>query len=229
MIPLLIAEIGSSPAPAWAFERWAATARLAGATALKAQLFYAEHFPRDEWASKRPLEFPRKRLPQFVAQAHGFGLQAGVSVFDDPAVTLAQAQCDFLKLAAREQDNLHLIEECYYAHSAKSVFRSISRRSVDEFMFLDNAVTLFAIQKYPAGLIESLIALLRWAQHAEYHAFCWGWSSHTTSTLDCRLAARLGARVIEKHLCLTPDDLEAGHSLTPTRFKAMALAIKGEA
>ena len=52
-----------------------------------------------------------------------------------------------------------------------------------------------------------------------------GWSSHTRGYLDCVLAARLGAPAIEKHLCLTPSDLEAGHSLGVAKFHSMVAAI----
>ena len=35
-------------------------AALAGADAVKVQLFKADHFPNEERAAKRPLEFPRE-------------------------------------------------------------------------------------------------------------------------------------------------------------------------
>jgi sialic acid synthase SpsE len=55
----------------------------------------------------------------------------------------------------------------------------------------------------------------------------WGWSSHTRGWLDCWLAAKWGASVIEKHLALSPDDIEAGHSLLPHEFHKMTRAING--
>src|SRR3990167_1100699 len=100
----LVAEFGSSPAPDWDFDLWCSAAAQSGATSCKAQLFRAEHFPLVEHASKHALEFPRARLPEFVAAAHVRGLGCGVSVFDAEAVELAARHCDWLKLAAREQD-----------------------------------------------------------------------------------------------------------------------------
>src|SRR3990172_1121814 len=106
----IVAEGGSSPARwGWNFDLWCRTAAMAKATAVKVQLFKAEHFPSAEHASKRPLEFPRARLVEFVEAAHRHGLRAGASVFDNEAVELAAKHCDFLKLAAREWDNAELI------------------------------------------------------------------------------------------------------------------------
>ncbi len=231
MTPIsIIAEIGSSPAPAWNFEAWCREARLAGATHVKAQLFQAEHFPAAEQASKRPLVFPRQRFAEFVATAHIYGLLAGASVFDEDAVQLVAARGDFLKLAAREQANRWLIDTVVSSSSRnKLMYRSVSACRLDEYMLLTNMTTLFAIQQYPASMTTSLLAVWRWARFARRERFNWGWSSHTRGDWDCRLAARLGATVIEKHLALTETDLEAGHALTPYAFRAMSERLKGEA
>ena len=224
--PILIAEIGSSPAPEWWFERWCSAAKLAGATHIKAQMFKADHFPPEEQAVKRPLEFPRKRLPEFVQVAHEHGLQAGVSVFDFDAVMLAGAYCDFFKLAAREAGNRWLIDCCHYHESDKPIYRSVSRHKLDEFMLLRQFTTLFAIQKYPASLMSSVWSLALWSRFAKCELLpAWGWSSHTRGWLDCWLAALLGASVIEKHLRLSPDDAEAGWSLPMSEFRRMAERI----
>lgn len=222
----LIAEIGSSPAPEWNFGLWCQAARLAGATHVKAQVFQAEHFPAAEQASKRPLVFPRQRFAEFVESAHAYGLKAGASVFDEEAVEVVAQHGDFLKLAAREQHNRRLIEVCMY-DGLRPVYRSVSRYRLDDFMFLRGVVTLFAIQQYPAPMIQSTLTVMRWFKLASREGLAWGWSSHTRGDFDCRLAARLGAAVIEKHLVLSETDLEAGHALTPYRFKAMADYIKG--
>lgn len=230
MTPIsIIAEIGSSPAPAWNFETWCQAAKIAGATHVKAQLFQAEHFPAAEQASKRPLVFPRQRFAEFVATAHTYGLQAGASVFDESAVQLVAQRGDFLKLAAREQANRPLMEDCFFRKRLMPIYRSVSRCGLDEFMFLPRTVTLFAIQQYPASMTASLLAVVRWARFARREGVRWGWSSHTRGDWDCRLAARLGASVVEKHLALTETDLEAGHALNPYQFRAMSDRLKGVA
>lgn len=222
----IIAEIGSSPAPAWDFEPWCAAAAAAGADAVKVQLFRAEHFPEAEQASKRPLEFPRARLREYVQCAHAFGLTAGASVFDADAVALAAQWCDWLKLAAREQDNDSLTLASI--HTSKRVYRSQDTQLIIKGERLHGWTPLYAVQSYPTPFLIALVNLIGWAIACR-RLPAWGWSSHTTGTLDCTLAARLGASVIEKHLALWPTDLEAGHSLSPAKFAAMCRAIrKGE-
>jgi len=223
----IIAEIGSSPAPKWEFDDWCIAAAGAGATHIKAQMFYAEHFPRVEWESKQPLEFPRERLEEFVKCAHKFHLRAGVSVFDVQAVRMADQCCDFIKQAAREQDNHMLRAIINYRNGppAKQVYRSVS--CFDALQYTGD-VTLFAIQEYPTRMSKALMALVRWAWMCRnMYGHMWGWSSHTRGTLDCIAAAKLGANAIEKHLALKPSDIEAGHSLLPEQFGKMARRING--
>jgi len=224
---IIIAEIGSSPAPGWDFDKWCGMARLVGATHIKAQIFKAEHFPPGEQAAKRRVEFPRWRLSEFVQAAHAHGLKAGASVFDSDAVVLVGEYCDFFKLAAREMGNRQLIDSCFYHRLGKPTYRSVSRRSLDEYMPLTNFVTLFAVQEYPASMVSSVWSLILWSRFAGRERLpAWGWSSHTRGWLDCWLAARLGASVIEKHLALSPNDAEAGWSLLPHEFRRMAQEIR---
>lgn len=226
--PLIIAEIGSSPAPAWDFAQWCEGARAVGADAIKAQLFRAEHFPEGEQASKQALEFPRERLREFVDAARANGLRAGASVFDLEAMELVGRYCDFMKLAAREQDNIELLGRCMAScqDNRRPLYRSISDTRHDIYLLGIDSVTLFTIQSYPAGMIRSVFALLKAASFFKTQGGRWGWSSHTTGAFDCVLAARLGAEVIEKHFSLGADNLEAAHSLLPHQFAAMVERIK---
>lgn len=222
----IIAEIGSSPAPHWNLDMWCGAACYVGATHIKAQMFLAEHFPREEWESKRPLEFPRERLGEFVDVAHALGLKAGVSVFDEAAVKLAARGCDFIKLAAREQNNRILREDCFNLRLNKTIYRSVSNLTMGDLSIMPNMVTLFAVQRYPTPMAIAIWNLFRWSRLAKSERMCWGWSSHTRGTLDCVLAARLGARAIEKHLVLGYNDLEAGHALRMVEFKKMTRRIQ---
>jgi len=221
----LIAEFGSSPAPDWDFATWCAAARQSGADSVKIQLWRADHFPEEERAAKRPLEFPRGQLYRFIAAARSVGLRAGCSVFDREAVTLAAHEgCDFLKLAAREQDNYELRGQVL--DTGKRVYRSISALNDDSQLLFE--VTLFAIQRYPTPLFSALWQLWRASQFFKVNRMQWGWSSHTRGIFDCILAARLGAGVVEKHFALSSGDVEAGHSLLPDQFAEMARRINDE-
>ena len=225
----IIAELGSNPAPhGWPLEDYVQAAALTGATSVKVQCFRAEHFPEWAQAEKRKVEFPRARLGEFARLAHAYGLAAGASVFDAEAVELCAQELDFLKLAAREQHDYGL--GCLCMHSGKRLYRSIS----EDKAFMDYGYTyqggavLWAIQKYPAGMIESILTLLHAARLFKSHGKRWGWSSHTRGWLDVTLAARLGASVAEKHFALSADDPEAGHSPMPAQFKRMVKRINGK-
>ena len=226
----IIAEIGSSPAPAWDFEPWCGAAAAAGADAVKVQLFRAAHFPAAEQDEKRRLEFPRERLAEFARCAHAFGLTAGASVFDSDAIELAVKWCDWLKLAAREENNRELFPQAWYraGDRGKVLYRSQSSFEADlPLMAGRGFVPLHAMQAYPAAMAAAVYRLLRWWRWAaQKNVEHWGWSSHTTGWLDCALAARLGATVIEKHLCRFATDIEAGHSLTPFEFARMVTAVR---
>jgi len=215
----IIAELGSNPAAGgWQLACYCDAAAMAGADAVKVQLFRAEHFPEAEWESKRVLEFPRERLAEFVDYAHVAGLEAGASVFDAGAVQAAAKHCDWLKLAARERTNIQL--RGLTVTTRKVVYRSIS--SFHNFLVTGREVPMVTIQQYPAPMWKALLAAVGAADYFRKHGVkMWGWSSHTRGWLDCALAARLGASVIEKHFCLSHDEIEGGHSLTPDEFARM--------
>ena len=224
---VIIAEIGSSPAPYWSFGIWCQAAARAGATHIKAQVFRASHFPLSEQASKLPLEFPRHRLNEFVEIAHEYGLKAGASVFDSDAVLIAAGICDFLKLAEREQNNRELIGQAYNASEKgrKPLYRSLSNTSAVYPVGRDTVVLLGCIPRYPTPLIEALAGVVRWRRAFRTGA-PWGWSSHARSVWDCWLAVRLGASVVEKHLALSRLDAEARWSLSIPEFASMTRSLK---
>lgn len=230
----IIAEFGSNLYNHdWNFREFCIAAHLAGADACKVQLFRADHFPEDERASKKLLEFPRERLFEFVQNCHEYKLEAGASVFDFDAVDMVARHCDFIKLAAREQDFRETVSgELYQAVYAQSRKKHIIR-SISDLRFVnydDKTTTLWAVPKYPATLGESIFQLIKWRKFVysspALWAKKWGWSSHTKSIWDCVLAAKFGASVIEKHLALAPTDIEAGHSLLPGDFSRMVRMCK---
>mgnify|MGYP001588161873 CR=1 FL=1 len=221
----IIAELGSNPAASgWPMKIYCDAAALAGADAAKTQLFYAEHFPEAERESKHPLEFPRERLAEFVACAHNAGLEAGASVFDADAVALAAKYCDWLKLAAREQSNSDL--RGLTILTRKTVYRSIS--NFDNFRVMWREVPMVTISEYPTPMWKSLLAVIGAEDYFRRRAAlrAWGWSSHTRGWWDCALAVRLGASVIEKHICLLHNEIEGGHSLTPADFSRMTSYVR---
>ena len=102
---LTIAELGSNihPFTKERIDMFIDSAALAGADAVKIQLFQADHFPNAERAAKQDLEFPRELFGWFLERARFYRLQGGASVFDTDAIDLStRLGADFIKLATRE-------------------------------------------------------------------------------------------------------------------------------
>lgn len=224
MKPFIIAELGSNPARyGWKLDGFVRAAKEAGADATKIQLFKAEHFPENEREEKRKVEFPRDCIKEFAELCKRHGLQSGASVFDKEAVELAAEHLDFLKLAAREQSNNGLIIDILGRELKKTVYRSIS----NGFNTLIVGMTHFlTVPQYPtpmARAITEMFLLLDEFEHKRWGKWNWewGWSSHTRAILDCWLAVKLGATVIEKHFALSHSDPEGGHSLLSAEFRKM--------
>jgi sialic acid synthase SpsE len=53
-----------------------------------------------------------------------------------------------------------------------------------------------------------------------------GYSDHTVGTRIAVQAAKHGADIIEKHMCISPNDYEAGWSIMPDQFEKMAGEIR---
>lgn len=231
----IIAELGSNPAPGWKLKPYVMAAKFAGADIVKLQLFRAEHFPAAEQASKRAVQFPRPadrnkdpdQLRWFVGICKDLGVSSMASVFDCAAVEwLVSADVDFCKLAAREEANIALQYEVVkvtrgglrYVTTMASTQSWARMAGVRHLGFFP----LRTISQYPTPMWVAIRTLLFKPRDLRD----WGWSSHTRGWLDCWLAARLGAAVIEKHLALSANEVEAGHSLLPEEFLRMTQVVR---
>jgi sialic acid synthase SpsE len=194
-------------------------AGLAGADAVKVQLFQAEHFPPEEFDAKAKLEFPRERLPTFIDEAHFAGMSAGASVFDVPAIdSLVEAGADFIKLATREQFTSRLIYKSL--ETGLRVIRSVDWAGSEPQRYA-NETLLGCVPEYPTKTIWGLPLNRLGDLGGEY-----GWSSHTTHWIDVLDAVQNGATVIEKHFAMSENDPEAEWSLFPEQFKTMVEEIR---
>ena len=220
----IIAELGGNlfPYSRERLSRLLGAAKRSGVDAVKIQVFVAEHFIGFEAVDKRRLEFPRGELDHFVTQVHLLGLLAGASVFDIPAVRQCRnSGVDFLKLAAREENNIAL-RVSIQAEFLGTVYRSVNWPLFREAEPALREITMAAVQIYPSiGLANLGNQFLAGSMPPVF-----GWSSHTDHWDDCLAAIRSGASAIEKHLSLTEDDEEARWSLNELRMTEAVTAMR---
>ncbi len=218
-----IAELGSNihPFTKDRIEQFIDNVSLAGATAVKIQLFKADHFPNEERAVKQDLEFPRELFGWFLERATFYGLQGGASVFDTDAIDLCtRLGANFIKLATREQSNVALRN---YAQQFKgTIYRSINFETLSGHEpRMPREVTLGCIPRYPTTFTRSLKHRMHTGLWYGFVPAPWGWSSHSILFDDVYMAAMAGAKAIEKHFKLSETDLEAKWSIDLFEWMAM--------
>lgn len=223
-MPFTIAELGSNihPFTKSQIDMFIDSAALAGADAVKIQLFEADHFPNEERAAKQDLEFPRELFGWFLERAEFYKLQGGASVFDKDAIDLCTRRgANFIKLATREQFNSALRQ---YANRRfkGTIFRSINfERVVAYEPRMSREVTLGCIPRYPTSVTSKLLDLIEEKLSYGYLSAPFGWSSHTIGMDDVIVAVSWGAQAIEKHFKLSEKDLEAKWSLDQFEWQTM--------
>lgn len=222
-MPFTIAELGSNihPFTRERIDMFIDSAALAGADAVKIQLFKADHFPNEERAAKQDLEFPRELFGWFLERAKFYGLQGGASTFDKDAIDLCMRRgANFIKLATREQHNFALRT---YAQKFKgTIFRSINfERVVAYEPRMPREITLGCIPRYPTSITSKLLNLIEDKLSSGYLSAPFGWSSHTIGLDDVIAASFAGAQVIEKHFKVSETDLEAKWSLDMHEWMTM--------
>ncbi len=198
------------------------SAALAGANAVKIQLFRADHFPNEERAAKQQLEFPRELFSWFLDRARFYGLQGGASTFDCESIDLCvRLGSDFIKLATREQSNLALRTHANQAFKG-TIYRSVNFEQLTSYEpRLPREVTLGCIPRYPTTFTPKLKRPMADKLTNKYLPEPWGWSSHSILFDDVYLAVINGASVIEKHFKESDSDIEAKWSIDMWEWMAM--------
>lgn len=239
MSPLVVAELSANHLGSIARARRLVNAAAeAGATHVKLQTWKPELMVGDEsyrirsgpWEGKllkalyRDAATPWYWHDELFRQARELGLEPFSTAFDKPSV-------DFLeslgvarhKIASFELVDLGLI--AYAASKGKPLILSTGMANDAEMVDARGAArgvdvtTLVCVSAYPAkpdGLL------------ADIPASPWGLSDHTLGVGVAAAAVALGATYVEKHLTLSRADggPDAGFSLEPAEFKAMATACR---
>lgn len=224
---VIVAEIGLAHGGSEkAAEALIQEAAAAGADAVKFQVYQAAHiWSADSDIDKRQFnQLPVESYMMLAAKAHKLGLQVGASFFSEYGATLIPF-LDFLKIGGRSfPESVPKI----IMDSELPVYVSCRRYLPTEqgpanwlWMACSNYPDSY---RFPVNQIEYVrkLSLER----------PWGYSSHSVPTQieDCLRAAYLGASVIEKHFCLSREDLrtDRGHSLEPAEFASLVRRIKDD-
>lgn len=229
---LLVAEIGGNhggdAALAAAMVRAAAAS---GADAVKFQAYRAATFlsPLSPYYGELAgEELAPGDLAALVAQAHGLGLAAGLTVFDGPSVGLARdCGADFLKISSGDLTHHALLRLA--AGADRPLMVSTGAADGDEVAAALGALApwrgrvavLQCASLYPAPPESANLAVMaRWLGQG----LTAGYSDHTLGLDAAKAALALGAMVLEKHFT-THRGLPGGDnamSAEPAEFRELA-------
>lgn len=229
---LLVAEIGGNHAgdPALA-GRMVEAAAACGAGAVKFQAYRTAEFlsPMNPYYNELAAEeLPFEYLAALVAKAHGLGLAAGLTVFDQAGLDLARdSRADFIKISSGDLTNTPLL--ALAARAGQPLFVSTGAAEAGEVAEAlamleparENLVLLQCAALYPAPLeAANLEVMANWLAAG----LAAGYSDHCLGPAAAEAALALGALVLEKHFTLDRD-LPGGDnaiSAQPMEFARLA-------
>lgn len=154
--------------------------------------------------------------------------------FDETAVDfLCDLGVEAIKIASFELTDVPLIE--YAASKGRTMILSTGMGTAEEIADAvgacrasgnDDVVLLRCCSEYPAAFADMDLASI--PDMAERFGCPVGFSDHSMGHTADVTAAALGARVIEKHFCLTRDDPtpDSAFSMEPAEFRAMVDAVR---
>jgi sialic acid synthase SpsE len=219
-------------------------AHRAGADAVKVQMFTPDSLAlkNDEpikagpWAGQTLYELyekacmPYKWIPKLQFLAAKLGIKFFATVYDLEAVGIAEAlDIEAYKIASYEADYIDLVKKV--AQTKKPLIISAGNLGHNRLSTIYNLVRNYHKQlaflkctsEYPAKLedlnLKTLLDMRR-------NFGCVGLSDHTDGIVAPVVAVSMGAKIIEKHLTLDNDTLDAGFSVFPDRFATMVATIR---
>ena len=173
--------------------------------------------------------------PVLAQEASKLGMVCFSSPFDESAVDFLEESIDppLYKVSSFELNHFPLLTKI--AHTGKPVLASTGVSHKDE---IDDAlrvlrssgcteiILLHCVSEYPAEpkdfCLQNMVNLKK-AHHVEY-----GLSDHSMGHVVAVAATALGARVIEKHLCLDRDEesIDGQFSMLPHEFAEMVQSVR---
>lgn len=203
------------------------SARNAGATTVKFQLWNTEHvYPRERWDEMKQLELTRDQIRELrdIAILDGLRFLCTPDTYDD-AVFLKQIGCDRLKVGSSNLTNERLLRAL-----AELGLPIILSTGASEWHEVHRAVytlrrvpltIMHCVSSYPAPEDQHNLAVIR-LYHKRFRRPV-GFSDHTLANARVALVAMgMGARTFEKHITYDKqaDGPDHGASLDLVQFSS---------
>jgi pseudaminic acid synthase len=221
---------------------------MAGADAVKFSLFKPEEMaPKSDeppfiirkgpWEGKSLYELYEQSslcyewIEDLKAATKAGGMEFIVSVYHPNTVPLLRTNgIETVKIASFELGYKALLEAISEQECIKHVILSTGGATIGEIeaamsILGGKKVTLLhCVSSYPAALDE--MNILTMADMAGRFKTDVGLSDHTTGIVAAAVATSIGAAVIEKHIKLDDEGLDASFAIFPDRFANMSGAIR---
>ncbi len=244
--PFIIAEVGSNWLTFQDCIDSIVKAKHAWADAVKFQLFddlslFGMRRKPDEWQANyqaviiggkeyaaEPHAVPSEWLPKLKEKADACGIEFMCTAFSPELYDVVNPFVSRHKIASAEACHIRILEKVN--NYGKPVILSTGAKGELDIeaalsVLKDVEVTLmYCVAAYPASEVNlDALDVLRTRFGTPV-----GYSDHTTDVAVIpRLAAQLGATVIEKHFtCVDADTPDRPHSLDPEQFRRMATCIR---
>lgn len=171
---------------------------------------------------------------QLKAKCEEVGVDFLSTPFDATAVDfLEELEVEFYKIASFELVDIPLIE--YVASKGKPIIMSTGMASIEEINEAlqackkynnENVVLLKCCSQYPAKFEDMNVSVIRDMQ-SRFNVPI-GLSDHSLGSLAPVIATSLGAKVIEKHVCLdhSIESADAGFSMDIKEFAQMVSDVR---
>ncbi len=226
-------------------------AKEAGADCIKTQTYTPDtltidcdnvyfHIHQGVWSGENLYELygkaytPWEWQPELKSEAEAVGIDFLSTPFDQSSVDfLEKLGVGFYKIASFELVDIPLIQ--YVASKGKPVIMSTGMASLAEIsdtmeaarrLGNDRLVLLRCASAYPAVTAEMNLKTMQ--NMAETFGVPVGLSDHSMGSVGAVTAVALGAKVIEKHFCLSREirNPDSAFSMEPAEFKQMVLDIR---
>lgn len=220
-------------------------AKKAGADAVKVQYFKPEHMTVDSddfvikdgiWAGHKLYDLysqartPQEWFPELKDLAESLGLGFIVSIYHPDALDFTEKLgVRTYKISSFELTYDDLIEEVAYTKKAlilstgSADYKEIDRAVNTIRKYHNCFILLKCTSEYPA-MAENLNLKTILAMRRSFKCDI-GFSDHTAGILAPIVAVSMGAKVIEKHLKVDNDCLDAKFSIMPDMFAMMVKCV----